>query len=168
MRFIGFNWNAYFREHYLKILLSLIIGITSHLLWDAFTHLNLARPNAVDSWIYIGRFRLFKVLQYSNSVLGLIIVAWYVMRMPEAMPEEKVAGKNMIFTIEPVKPGGGGKVRYWLLVTIIAAATIGVSVLKIKYEIDIILVIDICISGMLLALILAPIMLRYLFADEHI
>ncbi len=61
-QFMGFRWNAYFRQHFVKIIISMLIGIALHLVWDAFTHLNLAYPDAEDSTILIGPFRLFKVL----------------------------------------------------------------------------------------------------------
>ena len=78
--YIGYNWNKYFRKHIVMVIFSFIIGILSHLLWDSFTHLSISNPDYVLSDVYVGNVKLFILLQYSNSVLGLLIVLWHVRR----------------------------------------------------------------------------------------
>ena len=34
----SFNWKKYFKENLLIVFISIIIGISSHLFWDSFTH----------------------------------------------------------------------------------------------------------------------------------
>lgn len=79
------------------IVLSVLIGTATHLLWDAFTH--------PDSWIYwnwaflrgsvelpvIGAIQTYKLLEYASSVFGLAVVVlwigrWYRGAKPSAEP----------------------------------------------------------------------------------
>jgi hypothetical protein len=92
------------------IILSILIGTATHLLWDAFTH-----PN---SWFYenwtllrrnielpaIGEMPIYKLLEYVNSVFGLIVVAvwichWYRITNPSAysVAEAEDATKRRTF-----------------------------------------------------------------------
>ena len=129
------------------------------MLWDAFTHLNLANPNAIDSSIYIGGFRLFKLLQYSNSVIVLFVIAWYIAELPSfTLPKEK--HEKMLFKIGRGKLDRNTKVQYWILLAIITCVTILISVNLIEYEINAILMIYIVFLGLLLSLVFAPIVLK--------
>jgi hypothetical protein len=79
------------------IILSILIGTATHLLWDAFTHRT--------SWFYenwaflrtnvelsaIGEMPMYKLLEYVSSVFGLVVVAvwiwhWYRTTNPSAYP----------------------------------------------------------------------------------
>ena len=37
-RFEEFNWNTFFRNNWLNVIISIIIGALSHIFWDSFTH----------------------------------------------------------------------------------------------------------------------------------
>ena len=149
---LDLNWNAFFRKHFVMVMCSMLIGIVSHMLWDAFTHLNLADPNAVDSQIYVGPVRLFILLQYSNSLLGLMVVIWYVWkRVPIAT--DPALGDHY-----------SGKALYWILVGAVSCLTILLASTLIDEELNVILLIEIAISGTLLALIVAPFLQRLLFS----
>lgn len=66
------------------IILSILIGTATHLLWDTFTHRT--------SWIYenwaflrnnfdlpaIGEMPMYKLLEYVSSVFGLVVVAVWI------------------------------------------------------------------------------------------
>lgn len=66
---IGFNWNAYAAANKMKILLSLLVGIFSHIAWDAFTH-------------YDGFFvLLLPVLQYNISIMGKTIPVYFLLQI---------------------------------------------------------------------------------------
>lgn len=78
------------------IFASILVGIATHLVWDAFTH--------DTSWIYqnwaflhtpvrlpTGDMRMYKLLEYGSSVFGLAVVAgwiwyWYRTAQPSADP----------------------------------------------------------------------------------
>jgi len=79
------------------IILSILLGTATHLLWDSFTH--------NTSWIYqhwallrssvelpvTGEMRMYKLLEYASSVFGMVVVAvwiwhWYRTTKPSAYP----------------------------------------------------------------------------------
>ena len=82
----NFNWAAYFKKHMFIVLYSLLLGIFSHLLWDAATHLNLRYPDAITSKLKVGRFRFYILLQYSCSLFGLLYIYWFIIKMPATGP----------------------------------------------------------------------------------
>ena len=58
-----------------------LIGAASHVLWDSFTH--STAPGEWGSWLGVSVFgvlRLFRLLQYTSSVVGLAIVVWWAWR----------------------------------------------------------------------------------------
>lgn len=79
------------------IILSILVGTATHLVWDAFTH--------NTSWIYqnwtflrrsielpvTGEMQMYKLLEYGSSAFGLVVVAvwvwnWYRTTKPSAYP----------------------------------------------------------------------------------
>ncbi|WP_067972385.1 DUF4184 family protein [Nocardiopsis trehalosi] len=74
----------------LLVAAALVVGILTHLVWDAFTQVDGA---AVRSWPLLWTMvapphRLFNVVMYASSVLGLAAVAgWAVLRLRSARPE---------------------------------------------------------------------------------
>ena len=95
----GFPWFSHLRKHFLVVLVSLIIGIISHMLWDALTHLDLGDPNSVASTISISGIRLYKILQFGCSFIGLVAIGWVVYRLPQQKVVIKVAMKYLYWLI---------------------------------------------------------------------
>lgn len=79
------------------IILSILVGIATHLVWDAFAH--------NTSWLYqnwaflrktvelpvTGGMQIYKLLEYLSSAFGLVVVAiwiwnWYRTTQPSAYP----------------------------------------------------------------------------------
>ncbi|WP_369373047.1 DUF4184 family protein [Promicromonospora sp. Populi] len=64
------------------VLLSLVIGIATHLVWDSFTH--------SDGWVVlnvpglstplVGDLTWARALQHASTVVGLVLIAWYLWR----------------------------------------------------------------------------------------
>jgi len=81
------NWNQYALDHKLGLIISIFIGILSHLLWDAFTHFDgefvLLFP-FLASDIPIGTFRLpiYLLLQILSSLVGLSYMYLYIRKFP--------------------------------------------------------------------------------------
>jgi len=156
---IGFSWWRFFKKHFIVVIVSMLIGITSHLLLDAFTHLNLADPDATDSNIYVGGIRLYLFLQYSISLLGLLLLVFYVIKMPtERSP--KLKHDKMRFKISSYHKPKNNKMPYWIVFAVLASITIVISLYTINDPVDIILFIDIIILGILVSLIITPLLLR--------
>lgn len=158
-QFIGFQWNGYFRQHFVKVIVSMLIGIALHLFWDAFTHLNLANPDAEDANIMIGPYRLFKVLQNSDSVLGMIIVAVYIYMLPGEPPAKYEPSGGMLFRIDAA-PAKYTKLKYWLILFAGYVTTVIVATGSIMRDINFVLFIEINISGLMAGLILAGLINR--------
>lgn len=83
------------RLHFLRILLSLLIGAITHIIWDSFTHhhgwavKNLPFLQTVLVHSSIGDFTLFKFLQYSGHLLGmpaLLFLHWRWLRSAPLSP----------------------------------------------------------------------------------
>lgn len=158
-QFIGFRWNAYFRQHLVNILFSMLVGIALHLFWDAFTHLNLANPDAEDSTVLIGPFRLFKVLQDCDSILGMIIVAVYIFILPGEAPKAYEPERKMMFRINTA-PKKYTKIKYWAIFIAADIATVIIATGSIMRKINFVLFIDINITGILVGLIVAGLLNR--------
>ncbi|GAA2267705.1 DUF4184 family protein [Nonomuraea roseoviolacea subsp. roseoviolacea] len=65
----------------LPVVLGAMTGAASHVLWDSFTH---ARgPARWGPWLEVSVFgviRLFRLLQYGSSAVGLAVVVWWAWR----------------------------------------------------------------------------------------
>ncbi|MEV0387826.1 DUF4184 family protein [Nonomuraea sp. NPDC050643] len=55
-----------------------VIGAATHILWDSFTH--STGPVEWGAWLAVpvfGVIRLFRLLQYVSSAIGLVVVVWW-------------------------------------------------------------------------------------------
>lgn len=134
-RFTNTPWLSYFKRHYWIVILSMIIGIIAHLLWDALTHLNLAYPDEgpwTGSRVYISYG-----LQYISSLIGLAVLAYYINRMPVSLPAARSSGNT----------------AYWP-VAIIVAILIAIIEILLAQKINSIVLIEISISSAFASLII--------------
>ncbi len=78
------NWFEYFRKNKLVVFLSFFLGAFSHFLLDSLSHWD---GYMVQRVIFLNKvffsFPLYEWIQYSSSVIGLIIVVWYFFRLPK-------------------------------------------------------------------------------------
>lgn len=71
-------------RRFVAILLSILLGIATHLVWDSFTHSDtwaLRHIRWLRRWVYVpfvGEMPLHSALQYGSSVLGLLALAVWV------------------------------------------------------------------------------------------
>lgn len=90
-RFIAFqnlNWLKYLLNNFWTVVVSLILGIMTHILWDAFTHQSgffVQLSPVLQHVIHFGKIDIpvFKSLQYSSGVLGLLIVMICIYKLPK-------------------------------------------------------------------------------------
>ncbi|MGP3960084.1 DUF4184 family protein [Nonomuraea sp. 3N208] len=62
----------------LPIAVGAVIGAATHVLWDSFTH--STGPAEWGPWLSVSIFgviRVFRLLQYTSSVIGLVAVVWW-------------------------------------------------------------------------------------------
>lgn len=71
---------------------AVILGATTHILWDSFTHSqgwHLVRPRFIDHIVFAHTpyaFPIYKLLQYTSGVVGLILIALWVLRWAQRQP----------------------------------------------------------------------------------
>ena len=119
-KFEEFNWNEYFQENRIVVLVSLIVGIASHLLWDDVTHEGGFFVEAIPTLhskinVFNHQTPVFVILQYGCSVVGGIVVLMAVLDLPEG---KKTKHNNIL--------------NYWLLVTLITIFIINVRLFMIE------------------------------------
>jgi hypothetical protein len=110
----SFKWNAYAFSNKIKILYSLLLGILSHIVWDAFTH-------------YDGFFvLLLPVLQSHINIIGNKIPAYFFLQIFSSL-----AGMWLTYLAIaklPYTPSAGFKVKknilYWPLFAIAFAVIV--------------------------------------------
>ena len=80
------NWMYWFTKHWPHFIVSCIIGILSHLIWDSMTHAHglfgnnprILMLNFEHTW---GRTYLYEWLQFLSSIIGLIALFLFIYRM---------------------------------------------------------------------------------------
>lgn len=110
------------------IVISIVIGSATHILWDSFTH-NFYWPYQHWSLFrqavqvpFVGELGMEKVLQYSSSVFGIVVLVvwawfWYRSAKPARMPIEVPYTPPQIRVITLVVPAValcGGILRAYL------------------------------------------------------
>jgi len=86
-KYKNFNWKDHFKRFYLSITISIIIGSFSHILWDSFTH---EHGFFVEKYSFLSQeinvrsssFPIYKLLQHSSSLLGLLIIVIVIYQIP--------------------------------------------------------------------------------------
>lgn len=73
--FTDFNWNAYFKRNWSIVVISLLIGIFSHILWDAFTHTHGYFVNQIETLkstitIFGTEIPFWKITQHLSTLIG--------------------------------------------------------------------------------------------------
>lgn len=112
-----FNWHAYLMKYPLRVFISLIVGIASHLLWDGFTHHDgffvLGIPFLLEKtgWNFLN-IHFYFLLQLVFSVIGLIVVLLGIYMMPKVNYEEH----------------GLNKKNFWMLLTLMIGSLLMIRI----------------------------------------
>ncbi len=122
------NWTRYFKSNWIIVILSIIIGAYSHILWDSFTHSNTYFTNyfKLDKTLLFG-YPIYKVLQHLSTCIGGIVILLYF--------KNQTTDK-----IKIIKPN----FNYWL---IISSVTILVLVIRILTGLKITAYGNVIVSG---------------------
>ena len=120
--FAKFNWNKYFLRNIIVVLISLIVGIASHIFWDSFTHANGYFFHSIpffEAPVSILNHRVdgANILQYVSSVIGGIVMLLAVFKLPEGHNTKQ---DNIL--------------NFWLLVSLVM-----ISVVNVRLYLDTIL-----------------------------
>ena len=95
---VSFNWNKYVVENKTNVFTSLLIGIVSHLLWDAFTHDDGAFVlliSFLSSTVLLAgnAVPVYGILQVISSIWGLWIIYKEIAAMP-VLGDIDIMGKS--------------------------------------------------------------------------
>jgi hypothetical protein len=84
---VEFNWNEYAWKNKLNIILSVFIGVLSHLAWDGFTHHDgffVEQLTFLSAPVTLGgkTIHVYDLLQVISSLWGLWYLQYYIASMP--------------------------------------------------------------------------------------
>jgi hypothetical protein len=145
--FEKFNWNEYFRKNVFVVIISLIVGIASHIFWDSFTHdwgyfANHVQQLKNQMGIFDYRITGAGFVQDASSVIGSIIMIIYIFTMPEGNYTRRkqiynfwiLVGLVMVSVVNfrlYFAPLYGKQLIYDLTVTIISGFFIGIIMVSL-------------------------------------
>ena len=114
--FTDFDWNAYFKRKYIIVIVSALLGASSHIAWDSFTHEDgfaVERISDLSNSIQLfgTGIPLFKLLQHGSSAVGAIAICITIVSLP-ALPFKRRSG---IW-------------KHWLLTAFVAVIIVGVNI----------------------------------------
>ncbi|MBW4891852.1 DUF4184 family protein [Mucilaginibacter sp. HMF5004] len=82
----NFNWNKHFIQSFPVIIISIVIGTTSHLFWDSFTHITgyfvIKWNMTVPVNLFGIQIPLYKVIQHTSTLIGGVVILMSLYRMP--------------------------------------------------------------------------------------
>ena len=109
-----FDWNKYFKKNWIIVIVSVLIGATSHILWDNFTHEHGYFVGIVPSLInkislFGGEISVLKILQHSSTFMGGVVIAFVIYKLPTDKVEN-----------------GEVNLKYWAIFTGLTLTTIAI------------------------------------------
>ncbi|SOD15331.1 DUF4184 family protein [Pedobacter xixiisoli] len=144
------DWNEYCRRNWLVVIISILIGAASHMLWDGFTHDHgyfVQKISTLQNSIHLLGIEIpiLKILQHLSTLIGGLVIAFAIYRLP-------------------INNSGNGNLnlKYWIIVVGITLTIIAVKLLtglEIRQYGNIIVT---TISALLISIILAPWLARTL------
>jgi hypothetical protein len=152
--FTKFDWNKYFINNWFVVLISILIGAVSHLIWDSFTHNHgffvETIPGLVNTIEIFGKqILILKILQHSSTIIGGLIIVFAFFKLPS---NNEVIGRLNI--------------KYWSILT---GLTFLIIFIRFLTGLDLKLIgnlIVTCISAGFLAMTLTSILTNGIFLAE--
>ena len=85
--FTKFDWNNHFKNNWLVVSTSILIGAASHIFWDSFTHDHgyfvQTIPKLANSLEFFGKqIPILKILQHASTFIGGIVIAMAIYKLP--------------------------------------------------------------------------------------
>lgn len=95
----SFDWLQHFRQYWLTILISLVIGAVSHIFWDRFTHhhgyfVDLIPALNKHYYLFYHSIVGYRIVQHASTLLGALCIAIVVLQLP------KNPGVSSIFNLK--------------------------------------------------------------------
>jgi len=99
--FIGFEWNEYFSSNWMKVILSMLLGISTHFLWDGFTH-GPEQFAFVDNTFLMLEYKGMKMYEWHfwvGSIFGLLFIGLLFLRIKPKPIIGATVGKKRVYWI---------------------------------------------------------------------
>ena len=143
--FTTFNWNNYFKQNWIVVLFSILIGTVSHLLWDSFTHDSGYFVNHItllqnSVYIFGIDIPILKIAQHLSTFAGGAILFFAIFKLPKNTISKKTVNKNywlvtflffVLILILRFSAGIGIKEYGNIIVSIISAALLSLILTSI-------------------------------------
>jgi hypothetical protein len=141
------DWNNHFIKNSLVIILSILVGSTSHLFWDSFTHVtgyfvvlwDMVKPIS----LFGIEMPLYKLVQHCSTLIGGIVILAAIYKMPNR-PISKPAiiwpywftAIGVALSITALRIVFGLSIhQYWnILVTAISAMILGIILTSLLFK----------------------------------
>lgn len=86
--YASLHWLEYFKKNWYIVVVSILIGAMSHLLWDSFTHsdgffVTILGYSDIDFTILGFDIPLYKCIQHISTFIGILYMLLLFMRMPK-------------------------------------------------------------------------------------
>lgn len=96
------NWNNYVSDNKLRVTVSILIGIASHIFLDGFTHadgffVSIAPVLLKNIYLFSYAMPVYYLLQIAFSIIGLLIVYQKIAAMPEVEANNSLTQKNKLY-----------------------------------------------------------------------
>ncbi|MEN2400440.1 DUF4184 family protein [Flavobacterium sp. MC2016-06] len=153
--FNEFNWNSYFKNNTVVVLISILIGISSHLFWDSFTHEHGYFINRIallkETVTFINqKIPVFKIAQHLSTFIGGIIIVIALFKLPTNKTSNFPSNK-----------------KYWLVLTLMTFTIVSLRILcGLNYNLYGHLIVTF-ISAILISLILTPVLIKSTTFTSH-
>lgn len=146
--FNSFDWIIFFQEKYLIICISILIGATSHIFWDSFTHHDAFFVNQIPILktrieIFVFRIPIFKFLQHGSTLSGGVFIIFALSKLPSnQIPKSKI------------------NVHYWIVLIVVLLIIVLSRFASHLNDINLGNLIVTSISAGLISLLLTPLILK--------
>lgn len=146
--FTSFNWNTYFKENCIIVLISIIIGIVSHLFWDSFTHNHSYFTEHIFTLkknisILGNEIPIWKITQHLSTLTGAIVIVMSFLKLPKNTIHQSVINK-----------------KYWIMISVTISIILILRFLTDLKHTTLGNSIVSAISAFLIALIITPILIK--------
>ena len=148
-RYMDFNWMNYIKHHFFIVLISLLVGIASHIFWDGFTHRHgdfvKIIPFLRASTTLLGfQFTNYNLLQNIGSLGGGLLVLYAILKIPRAADYAK--SRNPVY--------------YWFIVIGTGVVAANIRILAGLHYWEYSTVATSTLSGFIAGSIMAPLLLE--------
>ena len=143
--FVGIDWISWVKKRWYVLVYSALIGIISHIFWDAFTHTNgyfVTRIPLLQGWVDV-----FGVLVRRADLLQMLSTIFGGMAILIVLISPKADSMNRMALIR--------KAKYWLLILTITLIILFLRNIQTFGDF-----VATFISGGLISLIIAPLLLK--------